>query len=93
MFGVPFSTLRDHYKDKNKFANGSNVHIGRPTILRKHIEDKLVKYILERETARFGLTRTSVCELAYELAEKHRIEHNFNHQKKRVGDKWFKPIY
>lgn len=42
--------------------------LGRPPTLPPHLEDQLVSYLLEMEKRYFGLTRSDVKRLAYQLA-------------------------
>lgn len=52
------------------------------------IERQLVEHIKLLETRMFGLTRTMVQELAFELAEKNGFKHSFNKNKGKAGQEW-----
>ncbi|XP_049888124.1 uncharacterized protein LOC126382356 [Pectinophora gossypiella] len=88
-FGVPQATLRRHALNKNKNLESSSKGLGRfkPTFPLE-IERELVDHIKFLETRLFGLTRTAVQELAFELAEKNGFDHAFNKDKKRAGQEW-----
>lgn len=52
------------------------------------IERDLIEHLKFLETRLFGLTRKSVQELAYQLAEQNGFAHNFNKEKGRAGQEW-----
>ena len=58
LHGILTTTLKDRLDDTNKYAKGSNNHLGRHPILPRAIEDELVQHILDREAMLFGSTRT-----------------------------------
>lgn len=85
-FGVPQATLRRHAKEKNKLLSPSNKGLGRfKTTFPPAIEKQLVQHIKVLETCLFGLTRTDVQQLAFQLAEKNGFAHSFNKETKRAG--------
>lgn len=53
------------------------------------MEKQLVKHILELESIFFGYTIYDIRKLAYDVAEKFSLDHNFNKDKKIAGKKWF----
>jgi len=67
-FGVPRQTLRRHLE---KARNGDGVEkvLGRPTILARADEDKLVGIIINVEKRLFGLTKMDIRRLAYRYCE------------------------
>lgn len=70
-FGVPQATLRRHALNTNKTLQSNSKGLGRfKTTFSSEIERELVDHIKFLETRLFGLTRASVQELAFELAEK-----------------------
>jgi len=71
-FGVPRQTLRRHLE---KARNGDGVEkvLGRPTILARADEDKLVGIIINVEKRLFGLTKMDIRRLAYRYCEVNNI--------------------
>lgn len=51
-------------------------------------ENELVEHILQMEGRLFGLTLTDLRTLAFELAERNNIKHNFNSEKRMAGKCW-----
>jgi hypothetical protein len=66
------------------------VHGGRfRTVFSVTLEDQLCEYLMEMSARGFGMTQQQVCAFAYELAEKNKLEHNFDRNLKRAGRDWF----
>ena len=51
-------------------------------------ERELVDFVLLMESRLFGLTLTELRSLAYELAERNKLKHNFSSAKKMAGKDW-----
>ena len=62
---------------------------GFQTVFSLEQERDMVNYILHMEERLFGLTSYDVRRLAYQLAEKLKLCHNFNHEKCMAGKDWF----
>jgi hypothetical protein len=88
-FGISKPTLKRHFKNENKYANGNKTFKGHKTALPDNIEEDLVQHILYLEKHMFGLTITEIRKLAFEIVEKNKIKCNFNKDKKIAGKKWF----
>lgn len=88
-YGVPQSTLRRHALEHNKILKPNFKGLGRykPTFP-PDVGRQLVNHLKFLETRLFGLTRTSLQELAFELAERNGFTHNFNKEKRRAGQEW-----
>lgn len=54
------------------------------------IEDDLVQYLQMMESRLFGLAKSEVCKLAFELTEKNNLSNSFNSVTKTAGSDWFK---
>lgn len=52
-------------------------------------EKELASYVKSMENHFFGLTLKYLRRLAYELAEKNNLNHNFDHSSRRAGKIWF----
>lgn len=88
-FGVPQATLRRHASNSNKTLESSAKGLGCwKATFTPDVERKLVEHLKLLESRLFGLTRTSVQELAFELAEKNGFAHKFNPQKQKAGQEW-----
>lgn len=90
-FNVPQATLRRRANNKNKIAIDIKKHLGRhEASLNADLEKALVEHILALESRFFGLTTKDVRILAYELAEKLKINHQFNKEKRIAGKGWLR---
>ncbi|CAH2003933.1 unnamed protein product [Acanthoscelides obtectus] len=89
VFGVPRSTLKRRVQGKNKHAV-ENVKIlgSRRPIFSPVQEAQLVQHILELENRFYGLTLRDVRKLAFQLAERNNIKHNFNKDTQMAGKAW-----
>ncbi|KAH9632846.1 hypothetical protein HF086_013633 [Spodoptera exigua] len=88
-FGVPQATLRRHAEAKNKTLESTSKGLGSwKSTFTPDIEKQLVQHLKFLESRLFGLTRTAVQELAFELAERNGISHKFNVQKRKAGQEW-----
>lgn len=88
-FKVPQATLRRHALKQNKRIPPAAKGLGRFQVtFPLQIERQLVEHIKLLETRMFGLTRTMVQELAFELAEKNGFAHSFNKEKGKAGQEW-----
>lgn len=88
-FGVPQATLRRHASNSNKTLEPSTKGLGSWKVtFPLEVERKLVAHLKLLESRLFGLTRASVQELAFELAERNGFAHKFNQQKQKAGQEW-----
>jgi helix-turn-helix, Psq domain/Tc5 transposase DNA-binding domain len=86
---VPKSTLGRRLLDKNKVAKGSVKFLGRfQTTFDTQFEDELVQYVTDLEGRFFGITYMDLRELAFQLAVKNNLHHQFNTEKDVAGKKW-----
>lgn len=88
-FNIPKPTFNRHLKELNSFANGEVKIIGKQTTLPPDVEKDLVNHILMFESLMFGLTITDVRKLAFQIAERNNLPHNFNKETRIAGKKWF----
>ena len=79
-YKIPKPTLRRHLRGFNK-----KIKFGRPKDLTENMEKELVKHVLTLESCFFGLTATDLRKLAFQLAEKYKLPHRFNTEKKLQG--------
>lgn len=91
-FNVPKSTLQDRV---NKARQGqtpeevSKKGMGRYlTVFSPQQEKELVEHILLLENRLFGLSLSDLRYLAYELANRNKINHTFNNENKMAGKDW-----
>ena len=87
-YGIPKATLRRHFLQRNKYANGIK-HFGRPTTLPSELERLLVEYIIEIDSMLFEIGRSDLMSLAYQIAEENNLNHVFNKEKKSAGKHWY----
>lgn len=88
-YDVPKSTLGRRMLDQNKVAKGSMKHLGRfKTTFDQQFEEELVQYVKDMEGRFFGITYLDLRKLAFQLAERNNLEHQFNRDKQLAGKKW-----
>lgn len=86
-FEVPKATIKRHVEEKNK--RSKTRALGRLPVFSAAMEKELAAHILLFEERMFGLTIKDVRRLAFEVAEKHAVEHTFNTDKKIAGKAWY----
>lgn len=90
-FGVPRTTLRRRFENKNLRASGNIKCLGRfKTVFSVEQEQEMVNHILNMEVRFYGVTIKDLQCLAYQLAEKNKIKHSFNSGKMMAGKDWIK---
>ena len=90
-FGVPKSTLIRHVKRQTVSAEAEPVpvRLGRyRPVFTDEQEQVLKAHILAMEQRFFGMTTTDVRYLAYHMAERNNIDHNFNKETELAGKDW-----
>lgn len=78
-------TFNRHLKGLNVTANEEVRVIGKQCTLPPDVEKALVNRILLFESLMFGLTITDVRKLAFDVADKNQIPHNFNKETRLAG--------
>ncbi|CAF4891595.1 unnamed protein product [Pieris macdunnoughi] len=90
-FSVPLMALKRRTKGKNKLAVGAVKVLGsKQTVFTTEQEAELVKHIKDMEIRMYGLTKTEILSLAYQLAEKNKIKHPFSSKREKAGIEWLK---
>ena len=74
---------------KNIYANESIRHFGRCSNLPPEVEKELVEHVLRLESCMFGINIKDLRRLAFEIAEKNKIPHQFNKDVGMAGKKWY----
>ncbi|XP_012562753.2 uncharacterized protein LOC105847615 [Hydra vulgaris] len=74
---------------QNIFANESNKQLGRCSILPPEVKKELVEHVLKLESCMFGINTIDLRRLAFEIAEKNKIPHQFNKDVGVAGKKWY----
>ncbi|XP_064614387.1 uncharacterized protein LOC135478053 [Liolophura sinensis] len=86
-FNIPARTLRRH-RD-GKVANPGVSQLGRHRIvLSTDVERELHHHVQYMEKVLYGLATTDVRRLAYNVAEKRKLNHPFSHEKRMAGKNW-----
>ncbi|KAI4455497.1 hypothetical protein MML48_9g00014898 [Holotrichia oblita] len=86
-FNVPKSTLEDYVKNKSRKSPEEMIrtNLGRPPVLPKDIEVDLVDYCVEMDKRFYGLRASDIRRLAFQLAIRNNLKHNFS-QKEKTAD-------
>ncbi|KAK2180315.1 hypothetical protein NP493_450g01010 [Ridgeia piscesae] len=89
-FNVPWSTLRDRLKNNNNIITGAKKGFagGFRKVFTDEQEQKLCTYILRTEDVLLGLSRGDVRHVAYQMAVRNNLPHNFNNNTEMAGDDW-----
>lgn len=88
VYDVPKATIKRHADNKNTFSNTVK-SFGRQATFSVEMEKVIAEHILLFEERFFGFTIKDVRKLAFDVAEKYELPHNFNKEKKMAGKKWF----
>ena len=88
-FNIPRNTLKRRVLQRNKHLCGYQKGLGHSQCLPGELEDELVRYLKDMEARLFGLSKSEVCKMAYDLAERNGVKHPFNRELKKAGDDWF----
>ncbi|KAI4453984.1 hypothetical protein MML48_scaffold00007257 [Holotrichia oblita] len=91
-FNVPKSTLEDYVKNKSRKSPEEMIrtNLGRPPVLPKDIEVDLVDYCVEMDKRFYGLRASDIRRLAFQLAIRNNLKHNFSQKEKTAGYKWMR---
>ncbi|XP_039279002.1 uncharacterized protein LOC120350338 [Nilaparvata lugens] len=88
-FNVPRNTLKRRVLDKNVYAVEIKKVLGKyRNVFSEEQEQELCEYIIDMERRFYGLTQNELRCAAYSLAEKNKILHTFNHEKKMADKDW-----
>ena len=89
-FNVPWSTLRDRIKNKDRTVTGSKRGLvgGFTTVFSEDDKNELCAYILRMEEVLLGLSRDDVRHIAYQMADRNNLKHNFNNETEMAGTDW-----
>jgi len=87
-FSVPKATLQRHVKRLNKRSQDGKKQLGRSQDLPEEIEDDLVSHILQMESRFYGLTRSSLLSLAYQIAVRNSVKTHFSDGKQAARKEW-----
>ena len=66
------------------------VRLGRKPILPDYLEEELVKYCVVMDERFFGLRRSDIRRMAFQLAIRNNLKHPFSTLSKQAGKKWLK---
>lgn len=88
IYGVPKATIKRHADGKNTFSNEVKL-FGRQSTFTTEMEKIVADHLLLFEERFFGFTIKDVRKLAFDIAEKYKLPHSFNREKKMAGKKWF----
>lgn len=87
VFNIPKPTLNRHLKNKN--TRSKKKAFGRLTVFPAEVEEQLVSHILRLEEHMFGITIRDVRKLAFQLADRNNLPHNFNLERQMAGKCWY----
>lgn len=85
--GVPYATLCDRLK--NRYPS-KKLKLGRKPVLNDDQEAELANHILKLSNMFYGLTPSTIKQIAFEYAVAKKLRHNFNVEKKSCGKDWLR---
>ena len=92
-YGIPRTTLQDAMHRKYETIDGSQQYgpgkIGRKPVLGDAFERELKDYAIKMSSLYYGITKNDLCKLAYQIADRNKISHSFNADRKSAGNDWF----
>ncbi|XP_041351386.1 flocculation protein FLO11-like [Gigantopelta aegis] len=91
-YGIPARTLRRHRDLKVKYS-GVVVLGPKQPVLSHDVERLLIQHITHMERSLYGLSTVDVRRLAFELAERLGIKHNFKSESKMAGRDWLQGFF
>lgn len=83
-FGIPRTTLRDRLKANDV----TEPRLGRKCVFSAEQEQQLAEHVVLLSKLFYGITTIELRRLAFDLAEKHEIKHNFSKETKLAGIDW-----
>ncbi|XP_030759182.1 tigger transposable element-derived protein 6-like [Sitophilus oryzae] len=86
-YKVPKATLKRRIDDTNMNVHGSEKKFGRAADLPPELEEEIVTHALELERRLFGIIRSDLRKLAYDVAEANGIRHRLKNG--QAGKKWY----
>lgn len=91
VFNVPKSTLERYCKNQTQtVAQLNSMKMGRKPTFSPEMEQELVAYSLTMVSRFYGLRSSDIRALAFQLAIKNGLPHQFNAERKIAGRKWMK---
>lgn len=88
-FGISKTTLFRRVNLKKKVVRQDEKYLGgHRRVFDASFEKDLEEYVLDMSSRLFGITNAELRQMAYELAERRSVLHNFNKTKKCAGKKW-----
>ncbi|KAJ4427872.1 hypothetical protein ANN_23877 [Periplaneta americana] len=88
LYNVPQTTLQRFVNNNMPPEECVKLKIGRKTVLPAELEKQLVEFLVEMDNRFYGLTRTDVKRMAYQLAQRNNIPHPFG-SNVTAGRAWF----
>jgi len=92
-YDIPRTTLQQYINVNTRKHKLSAEHepgkVGRYAVLGAEFEKELCDYAKKMSDLYFGITKEQLCKLAYEVAVRNNIKHNFSLEKKTAGNDWF----
>ena len=82
--GIRKSTL-EHHKNKKIITPGCLGQYG--SVLNADFEAELVEHCIQMQNRLFGLTIRDLRSMAYQLAEKNNLQHDFDEEKTACGQR------
>lgn len=88
-YNIPKATLLRHVRRVNKIAVGPVKSLGRNPTFDSEVENLICTRIVQFSECLFGLTIRDIRKLAFDVAEKNKIPHQFSTEKQMAGKKWY----
>lgn len=85
-FNIPRTTLIDRIKSKQT----TKPVLGRKPVFSLEQENQIAEHVVKLANIFYGITITELRRLAYDLAEKNSVKHNFNKVTKMAGMDWLR---
>ena len=86
-YSVPRSTLRDRIAERGGMEPDEPARLGRNATFSKDSEEELAERMILLSDMYYGITKETLAAVAYQFAERQRLQHRFSHEKKKTRRK------
>ena len=91
-FGIPRSTLRDRLKEDGPVGETAPPRLGRAAVMSDEFEKDLSERVIYLSTVFYGVITDKLASVAFEFAERHKVNHPFNRTTRKAGRDWIKGL-
>ena len=87
---IPRSTLRDRLSDVGQIEDTAPPKLGPGPVISEDFEEELAERVLFLSKMFYGITSEKLASVAFDFAERQKINHPFNREQGKAGRDWVK---